>query len=275
MNESNTPRIKYDIALNTYEELVLAAIRFSDLSGGTATTRRGIESTKIYTRIILSAMTINALLPGNSINNTNLWDFPSIAALTRTFIEVCHRYLYLSEGGLSEDDDAFRQSLYYFHLNSEKYKLQKDSGTPQAILDVFEVELPKAKGELMTYAAYKALHKKRAQAVRSGNACMHFNDEEVSIRFGLLSEKFTQMYRLLSTHAHGAPFATNSQSDIRGRGIENATETTYFHLALLVLHRYLSKAIINQANLLSLNDQASEHYQVCLQVLESWTSQTR
>jgi hypothetical protein len=47
-----------------YEELVLASIRFSDLWGGIATTRRGIESTKIYTRITLSAMTINALLPG-------------------------------------------------------------------------------------------------------------------------------------------------------------------------------------------------------------------
>lgn len=275
MNESKTPKKNYDVALDTYQELVLAAIRFSDLSGGIATTRRTIESTKIYTRITLSAMTINAILPRNLVNNTNLWDFPSLAALTRTFIEVCHRYLYLSEGGLTEDDSAFRQSLYYFHLNSEKYKLQKDSGMPQAIPDVFEVELPKARAELMTYATYKALHKKRAEAVRSGNACMHLTDEEVSMRFDLLSEKFAQMYRLLSTHAHGAPFATNSQSNIRGRGIENITETTYFHLALLVLHRYLSKAIINQANLLSLKDQASEHYQVCTQVLESRTSQTR
>jgi len=262
-----TSRPDYDEALTTYEKLVLAAIRFSDLSGGMNTTRRGIESTKIYTRITLSAMTINALLPGNYINRTRLWDFPSIAALTRTFMEVCHRYLYLSEEGLSDEEAAFRLSLYYFHLNSEKYKLYQQSNVDAETLKEFEDRLPKAKAELMDYPAYKALHKKRADDVRSGNTCMHLTDDEASLRFALLPGKFKQMYRLLSTHAHGAPFATSSQSDERGRGLENEIETAYVRLTLLVLHQYLSKAILNQAALLSLKDRAPAEFQYCVETL--------
>lgn len=64
--------IAYRKALGTYERLVLIAISFSDASGGLKTTNLGIESTKIYTRITLSAMTINALLPGNKVNKTDL-----------------------------------------------------------------------------------------------------------------------------------------------------------------------------------------------------------
>jgi putative NIF3 family GTP cyclohydrolase 1 type 2 len=187
------------------------------------------------------------------------------------FMEVCHRYLYLSEGGLSTEDAAFRQSLYYYHLNAEKYKLYLQSDVAADTLKGFEEGLPESKAQLLEYPAYKALHKKRADDVRAGNVCMHLTDEEVSLRFGLMHGKFKQMYRLLSAHAHGAPFATSSQSDERGRGIENETETGYVYLALGVLQQYLSKAIVSQADMLSLTHRAPDEYQIAVDTLADCT----
>jgi hypothetical protein len=269
MDELAMYREEYEEARAIYEKLVLAAILVSDLSSNVKTTRSGIESTKIYTRITLCAMTINALLPGNSINHTALWDFPSIATLARSFAEVCHRYLYLSELNLSAEDSSFRLSLYYYHLNIEKYKLHCLSASSTVNLEEFAEKLSKAKAGLMEYATYRILDKKRAKDVRCGNVSMHLTDDEASTTFGLLSGKFRQMYKLLSNHAHGEPFATFSQSNERGRGIENETETMYVQLILLMLNQYLSKAVLNQATLLSLQEKAPDEFRYCFETLKA------
>jgi len=223
-----------------------------DASGGVHTSNLGIESTKIYTRITLSAITINALLPGNKDNRTDLWDFPSIAILTRAFIETCHRYFYLSEPGLSDSESAFRLKLFYFHMNSEKYRLYKEFGASQDAIKDFEENLPHAKSDLISSPIYCGLPKYKAEKIKSGNAGMHLTDDEVAAHFSLVGGHFKPIYRLLSNLSHGSPFATYSQSNERGRGMENEAEKNYLVLMLKLLNQYLSRVILSQVALLSI-----------------------
>lgn len=250
--ESNKRKVEYIEALKTFERLVNSAITFSDASGGLYTTNLGIEATKVYTRITLNALTITSVLPENRVNGTKLWDFPSIATLARTFLETCHRYLYLSEPNLNEQDASFRLKLYFFHMNSEKYRLYKELGEDQKTLSDFEESLPKKKDALMASPMYSALPKHIAEKVRRGNTEMHLSDDAIAEKYSLLGGRFKPIYRLLSNHSHGAPFATYSQSNERGRGFENDTEVSYITLSLMLLNQYLALVIQRQVKLLSL-----------------------
>ncbi len=242
----------YQRALKTFEQLVYDAVIFSNASGGISTTNLGIEATKVYTRITLSAMTICSILPENHTNGTELWDFPSVASLARTFIETCHRYLYLSEQDLDPEDAKFRLKLYFFHMNSEKHRLYKEFGAGQEVLADFEKKLPESKAALMASPIYSSLSQYMAEKVRRGNTEMHFTDETIAEKHSLVDGWFKPLYRLLSNQTHGTPFATFSQSNERGRGFENDAEVYYITLTINLLNQYLAIVIVSQATLLSL-----------------------
>jgi len=245
-------QLKYSDELRLYEELVPQLVQVSDSSGGIDTTTIGIEGTKIYTRLVLSAMTIGAILPNNSVNRSGLWDFPSVAILARSVIEAVHRYLYLIDPGISVEEKTFRRKLHFYRINCEKYRLFSEKDDAE-ILKEFEDKLPLAKAKIMESPIYLGLTKNVAKKVRSGNTDMHLLDAEVSRANDLINEHFGFFYRLLSNHSHGSPFATTSQSNTRGRGTKNDAESFYLGLTVRLLNRYLSKSLLSQVELLSLH----------------------
>lgn len=255
-------QLSYSEELKIFGKLVVMAIAVSDKSGGIKTSTLGIEATKIYTRLTLSAMTINAILPGNSVNGHKLWDFPSVAILARAFLETTHRYLYLCIPGNSEEERRFRQKLHYFHMNSEKYRLYSELNPNHEWLPESEEKLPLDKAVSMESPTYSKLDKNTQEKVRSGKTEAHLTDQQIADEHQLALGQFKVIYRLLSNHSHGSPFATKSQSNQRRRGIENEAERDYLALVLLLLSRYLSKAIISQVKLLNLgkNCRGTEGY---------------
>lgn len=253
----NDESFSYPDELHVYEQLIPHLVCVSDCSGGVYTTTLGIEGTKIYTRLVLSGMTIRSILPANQVNNSQLWDFPSVAVLARSLIEATHRYLYLVEPGVSPEEGEFRRKLYFYRINCEKYQLYSEKKDHE-ILKEFEEKLPKARAEITASSVYKGLDKNMAKRIRSGNADMHLTDAEVAKLTGLIDEHFGFYYRLLSIQAHGSPMATTSQSNTRGRGLENDAESFYLSLALRLLCRYLSKSLLYQVELLSLEKKCSD-----------------
>lgn len=247
----------YQDELQLYELLMPHLVQVSDSSGGIDTTTIGIEGTKIYTRLVLGAMTIGAILPANQVNHINLWDYSSVAVLARSLIEATHRYLYLIDPGVSQEEADFRRQLHFYRINCEKYRLYSEKKDHE-VLKEFEEKLPIAKAKLMESSVYAGLDKHLAKKVRSGKADMHLTDAEVAKRNGLISEHFEFYYRLLSIQAHGSPMATTSQSNTRGRGFENEAESFYLSLALKLLSRYLSKALLSQVHLLALQSKCAD-----------------
>ncbi|HCG6852352.1 hypothetical protein P3488_23020 [Vibrio parahaemolyticus] len=130
-----------------FQSLVSAAVDVSDKSGGIFTSGQRIEATKIYTRLTLSTVTLERILP----TKCGIWDFSSIAILARSFIETSHRYFYISEIELSEDELEFRRKLYFFHANMEKYRLYS-SQPEHEVLESFKVGLPQCKKEIVESA---------------------------------------------------------------------------------------------------------------------------
>ena len=253
ISPQNEEIFSYPDALRQYELLIPHLVRVSDRSGGVYTSTLGIEGTKIYTRLVLSTMTIGSILPANQINHSQLWDFPSVAVLSRSLIEATHRYLYLIEPRLSFEESDFRRKLHFYRINCEKYRLYSEKQDHE-ILKTFEGNLSKAKAEITATSIYKGLDKNMAKKVRSGNADMHLTDAQVAKLTGLIDEHYGFYYRLLSIQAHGSPLATTSQSNTRGRGLENKADSFYLALVLRLLCRYLSKSLLSQVELLSLEE---------------------
>ncbi|EHH2456387.1 hypothetical protein J7X56_004662, partial [Vibrio parahaemolyticus] len=137
-----------------FKSLVSAAVDVSDKSGGILTSGQRIEATKIYTRLTLSAITIERILP----TTFGIWDFSSIAILARSFIETAHRYCYISEIDLSEDELEFRRKLYFFHANMERYRLYS-SQPEHEVLESFKVGFPQSKKEIVESTFFSSLPK--------------------------------------------------------------------------------------------------------------------
>lgn len=247
----------YNEVLSTFRELVLAAINVSEMSGKINTSTLGVEATKIYTRLTLNCMTIQNVLP----NSSGIWDFPSLAVLIRSYIETSHRYFYLSEKGLSEDEAEFRRHLYFYHLNMEKFRLFSTKPEHE-ILNEFKEKLPKALIEIKALPFFKELTKYYKNKITAGNADMHISDEIISRKNNLINDNFSFYYRLLSNHAHGSPFATTSQSDERGRGLKNEAELFYVTLIMNITNKYLSATIKQQIELLSLQQKCQNELSV-------------
>ncbi|WP_318406340.1 DUF5677 domain-containing protein [Photobacterium leiognathi] len=236
-----------------FESLVSAAVDVSDKSGGILTSGQRIEATKIYTRLTLSAITLERILP----TTFGIWDFSSIAILARSFIETSHRYCYISEIELSEGELEFRRKLYFFHANMEKYRLYS-SQPEHEVLESFKVGLPQSKKEIVESEFFFSLPKHMQNKIKSGNTDMHVSDEVISKRCGLIKEQYSFYYRILSNHSHGSPLSTTSQSNIRGRGMKNDAELFYITLTLQILNRYLSHVISTQVALLSLEHECQD-----------------
>lgn len=255
MSKKSLPPLydNYPEWLKLYKQLVEYLISTSDKSGGVQTESLYIESTKIFTRTVLSCMTINSIFPYNHINNNRLWDQSSIGTLTRSVLETMHRFLYLTEQGLSEEEKRFRLKLYYYHVNCEKYKMHKGMQRSDYI-EEFEQRLPQARLEIVRSDIYKKLEPNLKRKIRKGYTDMYKSDIEIAKQYGLIGDQFGFLYRLLSNHAHGAPFSVYSQSNDRGRGEENDIDRQYLILYLMALVQYISKIIPIQIDILKIRN---------------------
>lgn len=241
----------YEHELDRFEDLVSASLSISYHSGGINTSANGIIATKIYTRLAVMLHTLTWIAPGNRLNGNNHWDVPSIATIIRTFFETKHRYFYMAETGISEASSEFRRALYYYHLNFEKYQILKEIGEDQATLDEFDRKLPTEKEWIVNHPIFISLSKNSASKIRSGTVNMHISDAEMAERFAKVSN-YTVVYRILSAHSHGNPFATNFQSNDRGCGFGSETEEYYLIIFLTFTSKYVARIILEQAKLLHL-----------------------
>jgi hypothetical protein len=96
---------------------------------------------------------------------------------------------------------------------------------------------------------------------------MHLTDNEIAAKISLAGDEYGGVYRFLSTHAHGTPFATVSQSNTRGRGFDNNSERSYLNLLLPLVNLYMAKLLETQINLLGLGHQCQRELELSRMVL--------
>lgn len=243
-------RKDYDEELHTYGQLLGAAVSVSQAAGGIKTETRYIEATKIFTRLVIIAVTFFRLLPGNPItrDKQELWDWPSVAAIARNFLEAYLHFFYLGVETVTKDEIDFRLKAMWFHLNSEKYRMYK-SGPTRIDLSEFEKNLPIKKQQIQEHPFFRELNKEQQQRVLSGTSPTYMTKSQLMARLPFPSKELMWMYRHYSNEVHSTAFAFSSQSNERGRGDENVTERAYMIFASWLVRKYLSSAIMSMAKM--------------------------
>lgn len=243
-------RKEYEEELRTYGQLLRAAITVSQAAGGIKTETRYIRATQIFTRMLVIAYTFFRLLPGNSITRDKKehWDWPSVAALARNFLESYLHFFYVGVDDVSKDEVDFRLKAMWFHLNYEKYRLYK-SGSTKIDLAEFEKNLPIEKKQIQKHPFFQQLNKEQQRRVLSGNSATYLTKSQLMARLPFRSEELSWMYRHYSSEVHSTAFAFNSQSNERGRGDENPAERGYMISASWLVRKYLSAAVMSMGKI--------------------------
>jgi hypothetical protein len=243
-------RSDYDEELHTYGQLLGAAISVSQAAGGIKAETRYIRATQIFTRMVVIAYTFFRLLPVNPItcDKKEHWDWPSVAALARNFLEAYLNFFYIGVEDVTKDEIAFRMKAMWFHLNSEKYRIYKNGPTKLDLAE-FEKNLPIEKRQIQEHTFFQQLNKEQQQRVLSATSPTYMTKYQLMARLPFPSKELMWMYRHYSNEVHSTAFAFNSQSNERGRGDENLAERAYMIFTSWLVRKYLSSAIMSMAKI--------------------------
>ena len=202
---------------------------------------------QLYNRMTVSCMSFVHLLPMNLPFKTKaeFWDFFSVASLTRNILENYLTLFYIGVDNVSKEESDFRLAIFQFHLNSEKFRLYQEFGESVENLKDFAENLPRDKEKIRTNTYFNSINKAKAASILKGNDFMYLTKHEIFAKIPFKTDEFTPMYRLLSNHTHSTPFAFYTQSNERGRGLENATEVAYITMCIDLVTKYLLAAILD------------------------------
>ncbi len=246
-----TYKEEYKDKLKDVENYLDFAIDISDRTAGGKVSVRLAKTHQLYIRLTVTCLSFIRLLPKNRYLKTNFdfWDFPSVANVTRNFIEMYHVFYYIGVENITDKEVDLRLLIFKYHLNSEKYKLYKELGAPSKDLIEFEQNLPKDREEIKNHPALKMVNPKRVKDILKGKAFLCISHKSISDRIEFNTKEFIPMYRLLSNQLHSTPFSFYSQSNERGRGIENYAEVTYIIMCIDLVTKYLLAAIVDMIKL--------------------------
>jgi hypothetical protein len=200
--------------------------------------------------MVVIAYTFFRLLPGNSItrDREEFWDWPTVAAVARNFLEAYLHFYYIGVDDVSEEEFDFRLKAMWYHLNSEKYRMFK-SGPRKIDLTSFEKHLPEEKQILRDHPFFYHLTKHQQKSVMSGKSPTYMTKQELIKRLPFRTEELAWMYRHHSNEVHSTALAFHSQSNERGRGEENDAERSYIVFASWLVRKYLAAAILAMAKI--------------------------
>lgn len=234
--------------LRDIENYLDFAIDISDSTSGKKNVPwKLVRAHQLYIRLTVTCLSFIRLLPQNRYLKTNFdfWDFPSVANIARNFIETYHVFYYIGVDKVTDEVTDFRLLIFNYHLNNEKYKLYKEFGAPIEDLKEFELKLPKAKGEIKNHKAFSGIEANRAKGILNGTEFMSMTHKEISDKIEFDTKEFRPMYRFLSNQTHSTPFSFFSQSNERGRGIENEPEVNYIVMCIDFVTKYLLAAMMD------------------------------
>ncbi len=247
---SDKNRKEYEEELKAYDMLLRAAMSVSQSASNIETERRYLVATQLFTRMLVMAYTFYRLLPGNpiTIEKQEHWDWPSVAAVARNFIEAYLHFFYIGVEDISKEEVDFRLKLMWFHLNSEKYQLYK-SGPREVNLSDLETNIPIQKKEIQNHPFFKHIDQKEHKRILSGNFATYITKPQLMKRLPFQAKELPFMYRHYSNEVHSTAFAFRSLSNERGRGNENDTERQYMISASHLVRKYLAVSVISMAEI--------------------------
>jgi len=240
---------EYRDRLNDIQEILQISITITgSLEKGA---KRQVFAVKLYTRLVVTLNSFVRLLPGNRITRDIrlFWDWGSVATVARVLIETYHAFFYIGVDNVPPDEAQARVDLMTLYIESERYRLYKAAGKEVEVTARIEEGLSFHRRQLENNGWFQMLPPKQQKRFLKGEAPLFLSRDEIEARIHVVGPNLRWLSRFFSNQVHSTPFAFSSQSDVRGRGAENEAERFYIILAMQSVARYVSRAVLDMADL--------------------------
>ena len=235
----------YVAELQKYELVLNVTIEISLNQHGIDTTGRGVRAVKLFTRQILTALSLSKILPTLSDRDDpddHMWDVGSIASLTRNMVETFLAIFYSGTERVCSEEVELRFLLTQRHRNQEWYYIRKLTNPNDPELPTFESGLAKQGDKIRAHPHLSKLtnaQKNRALKFHEIYYTKADFEQRLPVCAGLSRDT-----ALLSNFVHPLPLSTERIDNDRGRGTFNQLDLTHIIMATIIARSYLAASTV-------------------------------
>jgi hypothetical protein len=230
------PSPEYFERLQALESILAACIHTSNQFAGipSPTTKHYYAST-LFTSQCTRGVSLATLAPHSqwAKKKLDVWDFSSMAGLTRSLLEVRAAFHYLCADECSEPEWKCRWNLFNLHDCCHRLGMFELLNPDGEDASGFRVTAEELRQSLSENAFFSRLPEKQQKRFLKGDTAYVYPLEQVTERAGISIRDFKFLYRFLSAQVHGLPFSFYRIGESnRGRGVYSEVEEGYIRLCL-------------------------------------------
>lgn len=198
-------------AIQSLETAVFCAMRISSQTQGRGAVHwHTMMASLAYARLALNGLSILRLSPGSSLCLTNgfqIWDLPSVSALSRNLIETYLTLHYFTRIQFSTDELQLREHVWRYHEICERVKMLR-SGVPTSIgLPQLEHKMSRLKQEVELNPLFQNLPKEKRKRIQHGAVAKLETNEQLCGSAGISQNYYDSTFKYGSNHTHSSPFS--------------------------------------------------------------------
>jgi hypothetical protein len=220
-----------------------------DCAGIPAPTGRHFHASVLFTRLCVSAMSLQKLSPHPSLLGQDAhWDYASVCSITRNIIECYLIFYYLCIQVVDDTEWEARWRLFNLHDCMQRIKMFAvlNIAPEWEASKVIEITIY----ELNSNSYFQGFTQKQQQYYLKGNTALFMSQDQIVQSYGGDVNHFRFLYRFLSNQVHSLPMSFYRVGEQeRGRGVESEVEVGYTALCLDTAHQYLDQACKNYGGL--------------------------
>ena len=249
-----------DEIIRGFETLCLAAMRISgETQDRPAADWRNPMASLVFSRIALNGASILRITPESrfcsqiavpelspEVAAIQVWDLPSVAALSRNLAEAYLTLHYLAQPACPAAEAAFRQKVWFYHEACERLQMLQCAVPDSPSVPVLEQEVARQRQGVEQDAGFHQLVEGRRRKVANGKLAKLLTNEELCLSAGVNPSYYNSMFKYGSNHTHSSPFSY-AQMDAFSATDGNARKV--FQLALQTSAGFTALAIRDYARL--------------------------
>lgn len=211
---------KYLSSVKKLELVFQFCVRLSKETQGRIVENRKVEvASQIFTKILLHFSSLLKLVPKSKYSNSNpdleIWDYTSIAILTRAIIDAYYVMYYLTIDDVDDDENDFRFLVWDYHSENRRLKQLELIGSSHSEIPEIRSDVENLKNEVQGNSLYSNLEKNFRKGVGRGEIPFLLTNLEIAKKAGISEHYHKATYMYLSSYIHTYPYSISQTSAIK------------------------------------------------------------
>lgn len=209
---------KQMLGSSTLDQLCDCAIHVSMNTQGRPTDWRGAKASVLFAKLCMTCIGFLRFIPNSSFyvpaKSLPLLDLSSAASLCRNLIEAYYVLLYVSATPQDEEDCEFRQALWDYHTEFERYEMLRVALPSSKTLPKAVALLAQCRTRLEKSPVFQRLSKGHQAKLLEGDSFKLSSSIELSRAAGISEKYYRAQYKYCSTFAHSSPYSISQMESL-------------------------------------------------------------